>query len=73
MSGPQKVKLTRQEVAQHVRTGALRITCAACKGHMQPDEQGWMKCPDCGKAMGAGDRTEALRDIRPHSTNKRLS
>ena len=32
---------------------------------MMPNEADWIECVGCGKAMAAGDRTEAVRDIRP--------
>ena len=67
MLGKKRVKMefSREELAQHVRSGALKIVCNECSCRMMPNEADWIECVGCGKAMAAGDRTEAVRDIRP--------
>jgi tRNA(Ile2) C34 agmatinyltransferase TiaS len=60
-----KVNFSREEVAQHVRAGALKIVCNECACRMMPNEADWIECTGCGKAMAAGDHTEVLREIRP--------
>jgi len=60
-----KVNFSREELAQHVRAGRLKITCHECACRMMPNVADWIECVGCGKAMAAGDRTEAVRDIRP--------
>src|SRR4249919_346985 len=67
MLGKKRVKMefSREELAQHVRSGALKIVCNECSCRMMLNEADWIECVGCGKAMAAGDRTEAVRDIRP--------
>ena len=66
MLGKKQVKMefSREELAQHVRAGRLKIVCNECSCRMMPNEADWIECVGCGKAMAAGDRTEAVRDIR---------
>ena len=66
MLGKKRVKMefSREELAQHVRSGALKIVCNECSCRMMPNEADWIECVGCGTAMATGDRTEAVRDIR---------
>ena len=70
MLGKKQVKMefSREELAQHVRSGALKIVCNECSCRMMPNEADWIECVGCGNAMAAGDSMETLRDIRPRKT-----
>ena len=67
MLGKKQVKMefSREELAQHVRAGWLKIVCNEYACRMMPNEADWIECTGCGKAMAAGDHTEVLREIRP--------
>ena len=60
-----KVNFSREELAQHVRAGRLKITCHECACRMMPNAADWIECVGCGKAMAGGDSMETLREIRP--------
>ena len=67
MLGKKQVKMefSREELAQHVRAGRLKIVCNECSCRMMPNAADWIECTGCGKVMAAEDRMETLRDIRP--------
>ncbi|MGB9052059.1 MAG: hypothetical protein WCC54_07025 [Pseudolabrys sp.] len=60
-----KVNFSREELAQHVRAGRLKITCHECACRMMPNAADWIECTGCGKVMTVGDSMETLREIRP--------
>ena len=55
-----KVNFSREELAQHVRAGRLKITCHECACRMMPNAADWIECTGCGKVMTVGDS-----EIRP--------
>lgn len=61
---PAKKEFSRAELAQHVRSGAIKVICAACGARMMPNVADWIECTSCDRPMTAGDCTKAIHDIQ---------
>ena len=57
---PAKTEFSRAELAQHVRSGAIKVICAACGARMMPNVADWIECASCDKPMTASDRIKAI-------------
>ena len=55
---PAKTEFSREELCQHVRSGAIKVICAACGARMMPNVADWIECASCDKPMTADDRIE---------------
>ena len=49
-----------------MRSGAIKVICAACGARMMPNVADWIECASCDKPMTADDRIEVdLRNSDP--------
>jgi len=58
------MKITKENMAQLIRGGAMEVTCGKCGAVMTVDATGNVACPGCGKPFGAGDRFTVKKDLQ---------
>ena len=55
-----KTEFSQAVLAQHVRSGAIKVICAACGARMMPNVADWIECTSCDRPMTAGNRIEVI-------------